>query len=119
MAEEDKYGFEYKGTLPLDYKTFPIAKWIKDGKSGESNILTRLEVDIEDDKWYLFPTMMHGVPLDEKQAEHDAKEKGKHFGVFDTYNEGMKADSLIHDYFDKQLKKTPAEDKIIEELKDL
>jgi len=120
MADKDKYGFDYKGTMPLNHKLFPETKPYLDeeGKWAVSNIKTRLEIDPETGKWYLFPTMMGGVDLPYEGAENAAMKLGKHFGIYDSKDEGDSADLLIHKYFD-MLKKKPAEDKIIEELKGL
>ena len=119
MAKQSKYGFDYKGNIPLNFKLFPEVSWVKDGRSGESNIKTRLEVDPETDKWYLFPTMMGGVDLPFEGAYKGAVEKGKHFGEYETYKEGMDADVLIHQYFKKLKMGVSAEDKIIDSIKDL
>jgi len=120
MAKQSKYGFDYKGTIPLNFKLFPETDFIdKEGRMGVSNIKTRLEVDPETDKWYLFPTMMGGVDLPFEGTYRGAVEKGKHFGEYETYKEGMEADALIHQYFKKLKMGVSAEDKIIDSIKDL
>ena len=89
----------YKGTLPLTMEMFPEKRWSDDqGRQWTSNIKTRLEKD--NGKWYLFPTMMGGLDLPEAGAYRGAL-KGKHFGVYDSYDEGMKADRVIHNHFEK------------------
>jgi len=89
----------YRGTLPLTMEMFPEKRWSDDqGRQWTSNIKTRLEKD--NGKWYLFPTMMGGLDLPEEGAYRGAL-RGKHFGVYDSYDEGMKADKVIHDYFDE------------------
>ena len=89
----------YRGTLPLTMEMFPEKRWSDDqGRQWTSNIKTRLEKD--NGKWYLFPTMMGGLDLPEEGAYRGAL-RGKHFGVYDSYDEGMKADKVIHDYFDR------------------
>jgi hypothetical protein len=89
----------YKGTFLLTMEMFPEKRWSDDqGRQWTSNIKTRLEKD--NGKWYLFPTMMGGLDLPEAGAYRGAL-KGKHFGVYDSYDEGMKADRVIHNHFEK------------------
>jgi len=97
---------DYTGTLPLTMKMFPEVpsprSAIESGfaKEGDlSNILTGLEINPKDKKWYLFPTMIRGKEID---SYDDAKRRafiGKNFGVYDSYEDAMKADKSIHDYF--------------------
>ena len=96
----------YKGTLPLTMEMFPEKRWSDDqGRQWTSNIKTRLEKD--NGKWYLFPTMVGGKELEKEFRGGNIKEfidtylGGKHFGLYDTAKEATKADSLIHDYFDR------------------
>lgn len=91
----------YRGTLPLDLKIYPVKKnhyTDEKGKKWDSNIRTGLEINPKDGRWYLFPTMMGGLDLPYKGAEQGAF-KGKHFGVYSSYDEAMKADTEIHKYF--------------------
>ena len=119
MADKDKYGFDYKGTLPLDFETFPEKPDIfEEGKM--SNIYTgSYEVD---GRHLLMPGMMEGKPLtrDDVNALMD---EGKHFGLYDTKEELDQADILIHEWF-KKLKggknvSMTIEDKVIDLIKDL
>lgn len=91
---------DYIGTLPLTMEMFPEKQWTDDkGRQWTSNIKTSLEKNPKDNKWYLFPTMMGGLDLPFIGAYEGAL-KGKHFGVYDSKKEGMKADKAIHEYFD-------------------
>ena len=103
----------YKGTLPLTMEMFPETpspQWMIDAglaKKGDmSNIITQLEGS-DDIGWYLFPTMVGGKGLEKEFRGGNIKEfidtylGGKHFGLYDTAKEATKADSLIHDYFDR------------------
>ena len=128
------YHFDYKGTLPLDFETFPeepSPQWmIKEGRAKEgdvSNIITQLEGS-DDTGWYLFPTMIGGKPLKEEYQGGDILDflnrnlGGKHFGKFSSYEEGMESDSLLHEWFNnlkkwKSVGKT-TEDKVIDYLKE-
>ena len=113
MADRDKYGFDYRGTLPLDFETFPEApspQWMIDKGLAEkgdiSNIITQLEGS-DDSGWYLFPSMKGGKGLQNEYRGGDIGEflginlEGKHFGKYETYEEGMEGDKLIHEYFKK------------------
>ena len=98
----------YRGTLPLTMEMFPQVpspqSVIDQGlaKKGDlSNILTGLEINPKDKKWYLFPTMIRGKQIDSYEDAQRRAFIGKHFGVYDSYDEGMKADKVIHDYFDR------------------
>jgi|TARA_Y100000310_G_scaffold63259_1_gene58629 hypothetical protein len=131
--DRDKYGFDYRGTLDLNFDIFPEVsspQWMIDKGLAEegdvSNIITQLEGS-DEKGWYLFPTMKGGKRLENEYEGGDVQEfldinlGGKHFGMFETYEEGMKGDSLIHQYF-KKLKggenvNMTAEDKIIDLLK--
>ena len=101
----DDYGFGYRGTFPLDFETFPEVPR-DDGKEGFSNIITQLEGS-DEKGWYLFPTMVGGKRLKEEYRGGNILEfldknlDGKHFGMFKSYDEGMEADSLIHEHFRK------------------
>ena len=119
MADKDKYGFDYKGTLPLDFETFPEKPDIfEEGKM--SNIYTgSYEVD---GKHLLMPGMMRGEPLTRDDVNALIDER-KHFGLYDTKEELDQADSLIHEWF-KKLKGgknvgMTIEDKVIDLIKDL
>ena len=91
---------DYIGTLPLTMEMFPEKQWTDDkGRQWTSNIKTSLEKNPKDNKWYLFPTMMGGLDLPFIGAYEGAL-KCKHFGVYDSKKEGMKADKDIHEYFD-------------------
>lgn len=127
------YNFDYKGTLPLDFETFPEVpspQWmIEQGRAKEgdvSNIVTQLEGS-DDIGWYLFPTMKGGKPLKEEYQGGDVVEflnrnlGGKHFGKFSSYKEGVDSDIQIHKWFErlkggKNVGMT-TEDKIIDHLK--
>jgi hypothetical protein len=113
------YDFDYKGTLPLDYETFPEKLNIfEEGKM--SNIYTgSYEVD---GKHLLMPGMMEGESLTKDQI-YKLMDERKHFGVYDTKEELDQADHLIHEWF-KKLKggknvSMTREDKIINLFKDL
>ena len=89
----------YRGTLPLTMEMFPQVpspqSVIDQGlaKKGDlSNILTGLEINPKDKKWYLFPTMLRGKQIDSYEDAQRRAFIGKHFGVYDSYDEGMKAD---------------------------
>ena len=109
------YNFDYKGTLPLDFETFPEVpspQW----EGDVSNIITQLEGS-DDIGWYLFPTMIGGELLEEEYKGGDVLDflnrnlGGKHFGKFSSYEEGMRGDTLIHDYFNYlKLLKEPSEE---------
>ena len=103
----------YKGTLPLTMEMFPETpspQWMIDAglaKKGDmSNIITQLEGS-DESGWYLFPTMVGGKELEKEFRGGDVKEfidkylGGKHFGLYGSADEAMKADSLIHRYFDE------------------
>ena len=119
MPDKDKYGFDYRGTLPLDYETFPEKPDIFE-KGKMSNIYTgSYEVD---DKHILMPGMMGGEPLTKSQI-YELMDERMHFGVYDTIEELGQADSKIHEWF-KKLKggknvSMTTEDKIIDSLKEL
>ena len=109
------YNFDYKGTLPLDFETFPeVSDVFEEGK--ESNIYTRsYEMD---GKHVLMPGMIGGIEsnIDELLS------KRKHFGVYDTKEELTEADKSIHEWF-KRLKGgrnvgMTTEDKVIDYLKE-
>ena len=123
------YNFDYKGTLDLDFETFPEVsspQWmIEEGLAEEgdvSNIITQLEGS-DDTGWYLFPTLIGGEELLEKYQGDDIIEfldrnlGGKHFGKFDSYEEGMEEDALIHEYFESLKESLPVEDQIMNYLK--
>ena len=97
------YDYPYaskKGRLPINFEMFPEVDWKDDeGNVWTSNIKTALEVD-DKGNWYLFPTMMGGTDLPFEGARNSAM-MGKHFGVYKSKREGMKADYLLHDYFDR------------------
>jgi len=124
--DRDKYGFDYRGTLDLNFDIFPEVsspQWMIDKGLAEegdvSNIITGYyEVD---DKYILMPGMMRGVSLTSDKIRDLIKE-GKHFGIYDTEEDLDKADVLIHEWF-KQLKSKEkvnmkAEDKIMDLLKE-
>ena len=109
------YHFDYKGTLYLDFETFPeVSDIFEEGK--ESNIYTR-SYGI-DGKHVLMPGMIGGIEsnIDELLS------KRKHFGVYDTKEDLDEADRLIHEWF-KRLKGgrnvgMTTEDKVIDYLKE-
>ena len=124
--DRDKYGFDYRGTLDLNFDIFPEVsspQWMIDKGLAEegdvSNIITGYyEVD---DKYILMPGMMRGVSLTSDKI-HDLIKEGKHFGIYDTEEDLDKADVLIHEWF-KQLKSKEkvnmkVEDKIMDLLKE-
>ena len=112
------YNFDYKGTLPLDFETFPeVSDVFEEGK--ESNIYTR-SYGI-DGKHVLMPGMIGGTPLTEEQI-FNLYDKGDHFGRYDTSEELDEADRLIHEWF-KRLRGgmnvgMTTEDKVIDYLKE-
>ena len=117
------YNFDYKGTLDLDFETFPEVpspQWMIDegmAKEGDvSNIIT--ESWEMDGKHVLMPGMIGGIEsnIDELLS------KKKHFGVYDTKEELTEADKSIHEWF-KRLKGgrnvgMTTEDRIIDHLKE-
>ena len=113
--------FKYKGTLPLDLKLFPEVAWEDSlGRKRTSNIKTRLErlslfTENPDDstKWVLFPTMMKGEDLD-KEKIFSMILNNKHFGIYNSFQEGEGVDLLVHKTFED---KKPIKDKIIDWLK--
>ena len=117
------YHFDYKGTLPLDFETFPEVpspQWMIDegmAKEGDvSNIIT--ESWEMDGKHVLMPGMIGG----EKSNINELLSENKHFGAYDTKEELDEADRLIHEWF-KRLKGgrnvgMTTEDKIIDHLKE-
>ena len=124
--DRDKYGFDYRGTLDLNFDMFPEApspQWMIDKGLAEegdvSNIITGYYG--VDDKYILMPGMMRGVSLTSNKIRELIKE-GKHFGIYDTEEDLDKADVLIHEWF-KQLKSKEkvnmkVEDKIMDLLKE-
>jgi len=111
------YNFDYKGTLPLDFETFPeVSNLFEEGK--DSNIYTgSYEID---GKHVLMPGMIGGSPLTEEQI-FNLYDRGDHFGRYDTSEELKEADIQIHEWF-KRLKGgrnvgMTTEDKIIDYLK--
>ena len=97
----------YKGTFPLTMEMFPETpspQWMIDAglaKKGDvSNIITQLEGS-DKSGWYLFPTMVGGKELEKEFRGGNTYLGGKHFGLYDSADEAMKADSLIHRYFDE------------------
>jgi len=118
VADKDRYGFDYKGTLPLDFETFPEKLDIFE-KGKVSNIYTgSYEAD---GKHLLMPGMMEGSALTQDKI-YDLMMEGKHFGVYDTKEDLDRADELIHEWF-KRLKggkvRMTTEDKIMDFIKDL
>lgn len=92
------YGFKYKGTLPLDFETFP-ANSVHEENNGK-NVHTSYDTDDLDNptKWILYPTKKDGKRLSNEQVD-SLLEKNEHFGIYSTYNDMMEADSNIKNHF--------------------
>ena len=105
MANGIAEDIEYKGTLPLDLNLFPEVDWIDSlGVEWTSNIKTRLEklsifTENPDDstKWVLFPTFMGGEDLSKENVFDMILNQNKHFGIYDSMEEGDKVDKWIHE----------------------
>ena len=95
------YGFNYEGTLPLDFEKFPLVQDIYEEGKG-SNIVTSYDTDDLDNptKWILFPTMVEGKLLN--NAEIDSMlQINQHFGIYDSQHEMEESDEGIHEYFEQ------------------
>jgi len=113
--------FDYKGTLPLDYKLFPEHEYTVMDEEGyewaqTSNILTQYRKNPDTGKYILYPTMKGGLDIGSEGGWAGAL-KGKHFGIYDTKDEAKEADILIHGYFKSLKEALPIEDKVIDHLK--
>ena len=117
------YNFDYKGTLDLDFETFPEVpspQWMIDqGKAQKGDVSNIITESWEmDGKHVLMPGIIGG----EKSNINELLSEKKHFGVYDTKEELGEADRLIHEWF-KRLKGgrnvgMTTEDKVIDYLKE-
>ena len=92
------YGFNYKGTLPLDFETFPAVS-VHEENNG-TNVKTAFDTDDLDNptKWILYPTKKDGQNLSSEEVDQ-LLEQNEHFGIYNTYNDMMEADSNIKNHF--------------------
>jgi hypothetical protein len=94
------YGFQYEGTMPLNFEKFPIIQDIYEEGKG-SNIVTSYDTDDLDNptKWILYPTMVEGNMLTSTQVDSLLAEN-QHFGIYSSQHEMEEADKNIHKYFE-------------------
>ena len=105
----DDYGFEYKGTMPLDFEKFPLVQSIYEEGKG-SNFVTAYDTDDLDNptKWILYPTTVDGKKLNSEQID-SLLHANEHFGIYDSYDKMKEVDNNIHNHFNKLSKESDPE----------
>ena len=92
------YGFKYKGTLHLDFETFPASS-VQEENNGKNLDIAYDTDDLDNPtKWILYPTKKYGKKLNSEEVDNLFK-SNEHFGIYNSYHEMKEAEENIVQYF--------------------